>query len=62
MHGTQDPMIPVDRARESRGRLIELGISPAYHEYEMGHEIRPEALRTLVQWLEERVLTPVMVA
>jgi len=62
MHGTQDPMIPVDRARDSRDRLIRLGVSPAYHEYEMGHEIHPEALRTMVQWLEEKVLTPVMVA
>lgn len=58
-HGTSDPMIPVDRARESRDALRGLGVSLAYSEYEMGHEIRPEALRDLLTWLEDKVLQPV---
>jgi predicted esterase len=31
-----------------------------FREYPMGHEIRPEALREIVRWLEERVLSPVL--
>jgi len=58
-HGTEDPMIPVDRARESRAALLRLGVSASYHEYEMGHEIRPEALRDLLVWLDDKVLQPV---
>ena len=58
VHGTEDPMIPVDRARESRDRLIELGLSPTYREYEMQHEIRPEALRDIVGWTEEKIFDP----
>ena len=58
-HGTEDPMIPVDRARESREALLRLGVNLAYREYPMGHEIRPEALRDLVEWLQSKVVSPI---
>jgi phospholipase/carboxylesterase len=45
VHGTEDPMVPVGRARESRQRLAELGVMLTYREYEMGHEICVDALR-----------------
>lgn len=59
VHGTQDPMIPVERAQESRERLISLGLSPTYREYEMQHEIRPEALRDIVGWAEDKIFSPI---
>ena len=62
MHGTRDPMIDVERARESRTRLIQLGASLTYREYEMGHEIAPEALRDLVTWLDEKAISPIQLA
>lgn len=52
-HGSDDPMINVDRARDSRERLVALGVTPVYHEYAMAHEIRPESLGDLNGWLEE---------
>jgi phospholipase/carboxylesterase len=58
-HGTEDPMLDVARARESRQALTKLGVALSYREYEMGHEIRPESLRDLVRWLEERVFSPI---
>lgn len=58
-HGTEDPMLDIERARESRQALTKLGVSLSYREYEMGHEIRPEALRDLVRWLEEKVFSPI---
>ncbi|HBZ69323.1 MAG TPA: phospholipase [Deltaproteobacteria bacterium] len=58
-HGTTDEMIDVARARESRDLLAARGVGLTYREYEMGHEIRPEALRDLVTWLEEKVLSPI---
>jgi len=61
-HGTDDPMIQVDSGRESRDRLIAMGASPVYREYHMGHEIRAETLRDLVQWLEDKVLRPIALA
>ncbi|NNL65860.1 MAG: hypothetical protein HKP30_06445 [Myxococcales bacterium] len=62
MHGTEDPMIPVARGQESREALLRLDVGLAYHEYEMGHEIRPEGLRDLLVWLEEKCLTPIQLA
>ena len=61
VHGTRDAMLPVERGRASRDALLALGVPTTYREYEMEHEIRPEALRSLVEWLE-RVLRPVLVA
>jgi phospholipase/carboxylesterase len=58
-HGTQDPLIPLERGRESREALLRLGVGLTYREFEMGHEIRPEALRELVRWLDEKALEPV---
>jgi len=61
-HGTKDPMIPVERARESRERLRQLGIDPAYREYDIEHGIGPETLRDLVGWLEDKIFQPVRLA
>ena len=56
IHGTKDPMISVDLARESRDALAKLGVPASYREYEMGHEISPDALRQLISWLDEKVM------
>jgi phospholipase/carboxylesterase len=55
-HGERDPMIPVAAGRESRDALVALGVAVTYREYDMAHEIKPEALRDLVDWLETKVL------
>ncbi len=62
IHGTEDPMISIDRAYASRDALLGLRVPLAFREYEMGHEIRPEALREIVMWLEEKVIHPVEIA
>lgn len=62
VHGTRDPMIPVERAQESRKLLGERGFSVTYREYEMEHGIGPEALRDLVGWLDSKVLSPILFA
>ena len=61
-HGTQDPMIEVDRARDSVEQLRALRVPLTYREYDMGHEIRPRSLSDLSAWLEEKVLSPVVLA
>ena len=62
VHGTQDPMIPVERAQESRQRLLARGMNVHYRELEMQHEVSPDALRELVLWLEERVFQLIKLA
>ena len=54
-HGTQDPMIEVDRARTSVAQLRELRAPLTYREYEMGHEISPRSLSELSAWMDEKV-------
>ncbi len=58
VHGSEDPMIGVARGQESQEQLRKLGVPTTYREYPMGHEIRPEALRDLVEWLEKQ-LSPI---
>jgi len=60
VHGSEDPMIPIARAYEARDALLGLKVPVAFREYEMGHEIRPEALREVVGWLEEKVFSPIV--
>lgn len=50
-HGTQDPMIDVERARTSRDLLQTIGAQPEYHEYPMAHEIGRQSLTDLSAWL-----------
>jgi phospholipase/carboxylesterase len=61
-HGSADPMIPVGRAQESNETLRKLGYAPIYREYEMQHELRPEALRDVVGFLDDKVLSPIALA
>ena len=54
-HGTQDPTIEIDRARDSVERLRSIKPMLTFREYEMGHEITPRSLRDLTAWLEEKL-------
>lgn len=54
LHGTQDTLLAVERGRESRELLRPFGVALTYREFEMAHEIRPEALRVVQRWLEEK--------
>ena len=55
MHGSADPMVPPGRAQEARDALLPLGLSVSLREFDMGHEISPEALRALIEWFEDKV-------
>lgn len=56
IHGTRDNRIEVERARESREALRPFGVSLTYREFDMGHEIRPDALKVVLQWLDDKAL------
>jgi len=61
-HGSEDELIQVDRARESVESLRALRAPVTYREYDMGHEISAESLGDLSAWLEEKVLSPIIIA
>ena len=62
VHGTRDPMIPIERAQESRRRLLARGVNVQYREFEMQHEVNSDALREIVVWLEEKVFQLIKLA
>jgi phospholipase/carboxylesterase len=59
-HGSQDQLIEVQRARDSVEQLRALRVPLTYREYDMGHEITPRGLTDLSAWLEEKVLSPIV--
>jgi phospholipase/carboxylesterase len=61
-HGSQDQMIELQRARDSVEQLRALRVPVTYREYDMGHEITPRGLTDLSAWLEEKVLSPIVIA
>lgn len=43
-------------------RLRQMGVAPVYREYEMEHGISAEALRDIVEWLEQKVFSIIALA
>ncbi|GIW42184.1 MAG: phospholipase [Candidatus Binatia bacterium] len=58
-HGSQDPLVPVERGRQSVENLRSLGVPVTYREFDMGHEITPRSLAALSDWLREKVISPI---
>ncbi len=58
IHGSEDPLVEVARARESREVIGRFGVDLTYQEFPMGHEIRPQALQLILRWLRDKALGP----
>lgn len=54
-HGTQDPMVPIDRGEAARRRLGELGHDVDWHTYPMGHQVHPDEIVHIGAWLSGRL-------
>jgi thioredoxin 1 len=50
-HGTNDPLIPVQRSRDLARSLREHGVPTVYREYPMEHNVAIESLRDAREWL-----------
>ncbi len=50
-HGTQDPVIPIARARQSRDVLVAAGHTVDWHEYPMPHSVCAAEIVDLNRWL-----------
>ncbi len=51
VHGTQDPVIPIARARQSRDVLVGAGHTVEWHEYPMPHSVCQPEIADLNRWL-----------
>jgi phospholipase/carboxylesterase len=56
-HGTQDPVVAIDRGRRSRDRLAALGYRLTWREYPMPHSVCAEEIADVSAWMRE-VLRP----
>ncbi len=56
-HGTNDPLVGVDKGRNSRDRLQAMRMNLDYREYPMQHEIGRQSIHDLSAWLAERLLS-----
>jgi phospholipase/carboxylesterase len=61
-HGGRDDLIDVGRGRESVEALRRLQVPVVYREFDMGHEINAESLTDLSKWLEDKILSPIVLA
>ena len=53
-HGQMDPMIPMARAITSRDALTALGYQVEWREYGMGHQVSPQEIADIGEWLKGR--------
>ncbi|MDB5271973.1 MAG: phospholipase/Carboxylesterase [Chitinophagaceae bacterium] len=51
-HGTQDRVLPIQNARDAKAYLNQLGLTPLYKEYPVGHTINNEMFADLLRWLK----------
>ncbi len=56
VHGTEDDMIPVLAARRARRILEQHGIEPEYHEFPMGHQVTPESMEVVRNFMAAQLL------
>jgi len=53
VHGTVDDVVPVEKGRDAKARLEARGVRVTYREFHMAHEIRPEVVRAITQFVKE---------
>jgi phospholipase/carboxylesterase len=55
-HGTEDPLVPIDRGRAAHKAYATAGRETVWREYEMGHSVSPEEIEDVAGWLRERLM------
>ncbi|MEB3224236.1 MAG: dienelactone hydrolase family protein [Synechococcus sp.] len=56
IHGSQDPVVPIQAAHQAKTRLGQLGVPLDYFEFPGGHEIPAIALTQMSQFLRQHLL------
>ncbi len=52
-HGTADPVVPLQRAEQSREVLKQLGYQIEWHDYWMQHSVSPQEISDIGRWLRK---------
>lgn len=56
MHGTQDPVVPVQLGDAATQSLQAMGYTPTQQQYAMQHSVCAEQVADISQWLQQRLL------
>lgn len=54
-HGVDNPIVPITLGRATRRRLQDLQVNVSYREYPVGHEMTPDILADMSDWLSARL-------
>ncbi len=55
LHGRFDEVVPLAMGRAAHDRLADCGAAVQWRDYPMGHEVLPEEIRDIADWLQERL-------
>lgn len=55
LHGRFDDVVTPDMGRAAHDRLHACGVPVSWNDYPMGHEVLPEQIRDIANWLSERL-------
>jgi phospholipase/carboxylesterase len=58
VHGTADPVLPIELGRQINDFLKQTPVDLTYREYLMGHTVSQESLLDITQWLTEQLDKP----
>ena len=54
--GRQDSVVPIQAAVKAKDELSKIGVKVQYHEFEMAHEVRDEAIALFQQFINQEVI------
>ena len=57
-HGKHDPVLAFELGRQAHQLLVGLGVTVAWHEYPMGHEVCAAEIQDISGWLGARLAGP----
>ena len=55
VHGTQDPVVPIEAAQQAKDKLTAIGVEVKYQEFTMGHEIQLPVLSLLEEFITTQI-------
>ncbi|EIK54153.1 carboxylesterase [Stutzerimonas stutzeri TS44] len=55
LHGNRDDVVPPPMGRAAYEGLQAAGVAATWHDYPMGHEVLPQEIRDIGEWLAERL-------
>lgn len=57
-HGRFDDVVPLAMGRTAHDQLTACGVAVQWRDYPMAHEVLPEEIRDIADWLAQRLSTP----